>query len=101
MSGKIIKRLVDNEQEVNKGQILMKIDNNDFKLSITAKENVVKSLKVRLLLADTINAELNAVKAQAQVARNEALYSILYTDSDDFIVFVFDPKYYVKELIAP
>lgn len=114
VSGKIINRFVDNGQEVKKGQALMKIDNNDLTLSIAAKDNAVKALEARFILAntdekrykklltvnaisqqaydqaksavDSIYAELNAAKAQAQVARNEALYSILYADSDGTIV---------------
>lgn len=114
VSGKIINRFVDNGQEVKKGQALMKIDNNDLNLSIAAKDNAVKALEARFILAntdekrykklltvnaisqqaydqaksaaDSIYAELNAAKAQVQVARNEALYSILYADSDGTIV---------------
>jgi RND family efflux transporter MFP subunit len=114
VSGKIINRFVDNGQEVKKGQALMKIDNNDLNLSIAAKDNAVKALEARFILAntdekrykklltvnaisqqaydqaksaaDSIYAELNAAKAQVQVARNEALYSVLYADSDGTIV---------------
>lgn len=114
VSGKIVERLVDKGQSVKKGQSLMRIDQNDLSLTITARENAVKAANARFTLAsadenrykkllevnaiskqaydqakaavDAASAELNAALAQAQIAKNEGQYSLLVADSDGTIV---------------
>lgn len=114
VSGKIVERLVDKGQNVKKGQALMRIDQNDLALTITAKENAVKAANARFVLTsadenrykkllevnaiskqsydqakaavDAASAELAAALAQAQIAKNEGQYSLLTADSDGTIV---------------
>src|SRR5215472_4738055 len=103
--GKVVERLVDVGQEVYAGQPLMRLDPKDLNLALTAKENAVAAaraaavqaradeVRYRELAADgwasrqkyeqvkaafnTAAAQLAAAEAQADVARNEAGYSLL------------------------
>lgn len=112
--GKITERLVDTGEAVKSGQPLMRIDRTDLDLAITARERAVASadavqkqaaadeIRYRELrqagwstqqryeqakaAVDTANAQLEAAKAQAQVARNESGYSLLLADEDGVIV---------------
>ncbi|MET0315021.1 MAG: efflux RND transporter periplasmic adaptor subunit [Hansschlegelia sp.] len=112
--GKIIERLVDTGQSVTAGQPLMRIDRTDLDLEITARERAVASadavqkqaaadeVRYRELrkagwstqqryeqaraTLDTANAQLEAAKAQAQVARNGSGYSLLLADDDGVVV---------------
>jgi len=112
--GKVTARLIDSGQEVSKGQALMRIDRTDYDLALTAAENVVASARARALQAvadekryrelvpagavsvsrydqskadaDAAQAQLSAALAQADVARNEAGYSILVADADGVVV---------------
>lgn len=114
VSGKIVERLVDKGQNVKKGQPLMRIDQNDLTLAISAKENAVKAANARFVLSnadenrykkllevnaiskqtydqakaavDAASAELSVALAQAQIAKNEGQYSLLTADSDGTIV---------------
>ena len=112
--GKVVGRLVDVGQEVNAGQPLMRLDPKDFELALTAKENAVAAARAlaaqaradearyRQLTADgwvsrqrydqakaaadSAEAQLAAAEAQADVARNEAGYSLLLADADGTVV---------------
>jgi RND family efflux transporter MFP subunit len=112
--GKVIERLVDVGQEVHVGQPLMRLDPKDLDLALTAKENAVAAaraaavqaradeVRYRQLVAagwatrqrydqakstfDTAVAQLAAAEAQADVARNEAGYSLLLADADGTVV---------------
>ena len=112
--GKVVERLVDVGQNVRAGQPLMRIDQKDFDLGRTAKENAVVSARAmaeqaaadearyRKLLADgwatqqkheqakamrdSTAAQLAATEAQAEVARHEAAYSTLLADADGTVV---------------
>jgi RND family efflux transporter MFP subunit len=112
--GKVIQRLIDVGQNVQAGQPLLRLDQKDLDLAITAKENAVGAARAlavqaasdearyRPLVAagwasrqkynqvkatlDSANAQLAAAEAQAQVARNEAGYSLLLADADGTVV---------------
>src|SRR5262249_43132460 len=114
VSGKVIERLVDVGQDVQAGQPLMRLDQKDLDLALSAKENAVAAARAlavqtkadetryrQLTVAgwvarqrydqakaafDTANAQLAAAEAQADVARNEAGYSLLLADTDGTVV---------------
>ena len=113
--GKIVERLVDVGQQVKQGQPLMRIDETDLQLALTAKRNSVISARAILLQAqadekryaalvknglaatpqryeqakaalDTATAQLAAAEAEAEVAENAATYTTLVADSDGTVV---------------
>jgi RND family efflux transporter MFP subunit len=112
--GKVIERLVDAGQDVRAGQPLMRLDQKDLALALTARENAVAAARAlaaqaradearyrRLTAdgwvarqrydqakatADSAEAQLAAAEAQADVARNEAGYSRLLADADGTVV---------------
>ena len=112
--GKVVERLVDVGQEVHAGQPLMRLDQKDLDLALTAKENAVAAARAAAAqaradearyrqltadgwvtrqrydqakaAADSAEAQLAAAEAQADVARNEAGYSLLLADADGTVV---------------
>jgi RND family efflux transporter MFP subunit len=112
--GKIVERLVDNGERVMAGQPLMRIDETDLRLALTAKRNAVaaaRALVVQLVAderryadlqskgwmaeqryeqvkaaLDAAEAHLAAAEADARVAENEATYSVLLADADGTVV---------------
>ncbi|WP_455296986.1 efflux RND transporter periplasmic adaptor subunit [Brucella pituitosa] len=113
--GKIIERTVDVGQQVKRGQALMRIDETDLQLALTAKRNAVTAARAVLIQAqadekryaalvknglaatpqryeqakatlDTAKAQLAAAEADAKVAENEAAYTVLLADADGTIV---------------
>jgi RND family efflux transporter MFP subunit len=112
--GKIVERLVDVGQEVKAGQPLMRIDDTDLRLALTAKRNAVAAARAivvqtepderryaKLLKGgwvprqryeqaksalDTAEAQLAAADAEARVAENEAAYAVLLADADGTVV---------------
>ncbi len=112
--GKVIERFVDAGQDVRAGQPLMRLDQKDLDLALTAKENAVAAARAiatqakadearyRQLTAagwvakqrydqakaayDSATAQLAAAEAEADVARNEAGYSLLVADADGTVV---------------
>ena len=112
--GKIVERLVDVGQEVKAGQPLMRIDDTDLRLALTAKRNAVAAARALVVQAepderryarllkdgwvprqryeqakaalDTARAQLEAADAQARVAENEATYAVLLADADGTVV---------------
>jgi len=113
--GKIVQRLVDAGQRVRRGQALMRIDETDLQLALTAKRNTVIAARAVLIQAqadekryaalvknglaatpqryeqakaalDTASAQLAAAEADAKVAENEAAYTVLLADSDGTVV---------------
>lgn len=112
--GKITKRLVDTGQFVRAGQLLMTIDQTDYVHAITARAETVAAAKAKALqtaadearyrglvksgavsasiydqiksAADAAQADLDAAKAQEQVARDESDYSQLLADADGIVV---------------
>jgi len=112
--GKVIERLVDAGQDVRAGQPLMRLDQEDLALALTAREDAVAAARAlaaqaradearyRQLVAvgwvarqrydqakaaaDSAQAQLAAAEAKADVARNEAGYSRLLADADGTVV---------------
>jgi RND family efflux transporter MFP subunit len=112
--GKITKRFVDVGQAVRTGQPLMRIDVTDFTHAITTQTQNVEAAKAKAQQAaadevryrglvstgavsastydqfkanaDAAQAQLAAVEAQAQVARDEGDYALLVADSDGIVV---------------
>ena len=113
--GKIVERLVDVGQQVKAGQPLMRIDETDLRLALTAKRNAVAAARAVLVQAsadekryatlvkgglastpqryeqakaalDTAQAQLDAAEAEAKVAENQATYSTLVADADGTVV---------------
>jgi len=112
--GKIVERLVDVGQEVKAGQPLMRIDDTDLRLALTAKRNAVAAARAIVVQTepderryaslleggwvprqryeqakaalDTAEAQLAAADAEARVAENEATYTILVADADGTVV---------------
>jgi RND family efflux transporter MFP subunit len=112
--GKVIKRFVDVGQTVRAGQPLMRIDVTDYAHVITTQTQNVEAAKARAVqtaadearyrglvttgavsastydqikaTADAAQAQLAAVEAQAQVARDEGDYSLLVADADGTVV---------------
>jgi RND family efflux transporter MFP subunit len=112
--GKIVDRLVNAGQQVKAGQPLMRIDETDLRLAVTAKRNAVAAARASVVQTDadeqryakllsngwasrqryeqakaaldTATAQLAAAEADARVAENEATYSILVADVDGTVV---------------
>jgi RND family efflux transporter MFP subunit len=114
VAGKIVERLVNVGQQVKAGQPLMRIDETDLRLALTAKRNAVAAARASHVQTeadeqryaklvrdgwasrqryeqakaalDTAEAQLAAAEAAARVAENEATYSVLVADADGTVV---------------
>ncbi|WPO43976.1 efflux RND transporter periplasmic adaptor subunit [Tardiphaga sp. 42S5] len=112
--GKIVQRYVDVGQQVKQGQPLLRIDENDLRLALTAKRNAAAAARAMLVQAtadeqrystlvqsgfatrqryeqakaafDSATAQAAATEAEARVAENEAAYSTLTADVDGTVV---------------
>jgi RND family efflux transporter MFP subunit len=112
--GKVLERLVDTGQTVERGQPLMRIDPTDLRLATRAHEEAVAAATARArqtaedearyrdlvskgavsasaydnvrAAAESARAELNAAQARADVARNETGYTVLLADADGVVV---------------
>ncbi|MBB3934122.1 efflux RND transporter periplasmic adaptor subunit [Aureimonas phyllosphaerae] len=112
--GKIVERLVDAGEEVKAGQPLMRVDDRDLRLALTAKLKAVDAARALAVQAradearyasllrlgqaprqryeqakatlDTAEGQLSAAEAEADVARNEADYAVLVADADGSVV---------------
>ncbi len=110
VAGKIVERLVNVGQQVKAGQPLMRIDETDLRLALTAKRNAVAAARASFVqleaderryaslvnkgwvsrqryeqakaALDTAEAQLAAAEADARVAENETTYSVLVADAD-------------------
>src|SRR6266545_1404432 len=114
VAGKIVERLVNVGQQVRAGQPLMRIDETDLRLALTAKRNAVAAARASFVqleaderryanlvdkgwvsrqryeqakaALDTAEAQLAAAEAEARVAENAATYSVLVADADGTVV---------------
>jgi RND family efflux transporter MFP subunit len=114
VAGKIVERLVNVGQQVKAGQTLMRIDETDLQLALTAKRNAVTAARATAVQTsaderryadlvrggwatrqryeqakaalDTAQAQLASAEADARVAENEATYSVLVADADGTVV---------------
>lgn len=113
--GKIVERLVGLGEEVKAGQPLMRVDDTDLRLALSAKRNAVAAAKATFIQVqaderryaalvknglaaspqkyeqskaalDTAAAQLAAAEAEAKVAENGAAYAVLTADADGTIV---------------
>ncbi|MGP4691130.1 efflux RND transporter periplasmic adaptor subunit [Agrobacterium cavarae] len=113
--GKIVERMVDVGERVNIGQPLMRVDEADLQLALTARLNAVTAARAVLIQAqadekryaalvknglaatpqryeqakaalDTATAQLAAAQAEAEVAENATRYTTLLADSDGTVV---------------
>jgi RND family efflux transporter MFP subunit len=112
--GKIVERLVNVGQQVKAGRPLMRIDETDLRLALTAKRNAVAAARAPAVqtdanerryanlvssgavsrqsyeqakaASDTAKAQLAAAEAEARVAENEAAYSVLVADADGTVI---------------
>src|SRR5438477_10407893 len=110
VAGKIVERLVNVGQQVKAGAPLMRIDETELRLALTAKPNDVVAARASVVqtdaderryanlvgsgwvsrqryeqakaASDTAEAQLAAAEAEARVAENEATYSVLVADAD-------------------
>jgi RND family efflux transporter MFP subunit len=114
VAGKIVERLVNVGDQVKAGQPLMRIDETDLRLALTAKRNAAVAARASVVqldaderryanlvgngwvsrqryeqakaASDTAEAQLAAAEAEARVAENEATYSVLVADADGTVV---------------
>jgi RND family efflux transporter MFP subunit len=114
VAGKIVERLVNVGEQVKAGQPLMRIDETDLRLALTAKRNAVVAARATVVQTDaderryanlvndgwtsrqryeqakaaldTANAQLAAAEAEASVAENQATYSVLVADADGTVI---------------
>src|SRR3954454_14412256 len=114
VAGKIVERLVNVGQQVKTGQPLMRMDETDFRLALTAKRNAVAAARASVAqtdaderryanlvssgwvsrqryeqakaASDTAKAQLAAAEAEARGAEKEATYSVLLADTDGTVV---------------
>src|SRR5437763_6740970 len=114
VAGKIVERLVNAGQQVKARQPLMRIDETDLRLALTAKRNAVAAARATVVqtdaderryanlvsdgwtsrqryeqakaASDTANAQLAAAEADARVAENQATYSVLVADADGTVM---------------
>jgi RND family efflux transporter MFP subunit len=112
--GKVLQRLVDTGQTVQRGQLLMRIDPTDLRLAMRANEEAVIAARARArqtaedevryrdlvgrravsaseydqarAAAESARADLNAAEARAGVARNETSYAALLADADGVVL---------------
>jgi RND family efflux transporter MFP subunit len=114
VGGKILERAVNMGQRVQKGQVLMRLDSVDLKLSFAAQEANVEAARARhtqtradearfaalvksgavsrqeydqaRAALDSAKAQLDAAEAQARVSNNSSEYAVLLADADGVIV---------------
>jgi RND family efflux transporter MFP subunit len=114
VAGKIVERLVNVGEQVKAAQPLMRIDETDLRLALTAKRNAVAAARATVVqtdaderryanlvndgwtsrqryeqakaASDTAKAQLAAAEAEAGVAENQATYSVLVADADGTVM---------------
>src|SRR5436189_2006218 len=114
VGGKILERSVNVGQRVQKGQVLMRIDDVDLKLAFAAQQANVEAARAKYIQAnadearfaalvksgavsrqeydqaraarDSAKGQLEAAEAQARVSNNSSEYAVLLADADGVIV---------------
>src|SRR5881296_2978793 len=114
VGGKILERSVNMGQRVQKGQVLMRLDDVDLKLSFAAQQANVEAARAKYIQAnadearyaalvksgavsrqeydqargarDSAKGQLEAAEAQARVSNNSSEYAVLLADADGVIV---------------
>jgi RND family efflux transporter MFP subunit len=114
VGGKIVERCINVGQRVQKGQVLMRLDSVDLKLSFAAQQADVEAARARYTqekadearfaglvksgavsrqeydharaALDSAKAQLEAAETQARVSNNSSEYAELFADADGVIV---------------
>lgn len=114
VGGKILERSVNMGQRVQKGQILMRLDPEDLRLSAAAQQANVEAARAKYIQTsadekrsamlvnsgvisrreydqdraalDSAKAQLEVAEAQARVSNNSSEYAVLLADADGVIV---------------
>src|SRR2546426_3120908 len=114
VGGKILERSVNMGQRVQKGQVLMRLDDVDLKLAFAAQQANVEAARAKYIQAnadqgryaalvksgavsrqeydqaraarDSAKGQLEAAEAQARVSNNSSEYAVLLADADGVIV---------------
>jgi len=114
VAGKILERSINVGQRVQKGQVLMRLDDVDLKLSFAAQQANVEAARAKYIQAnadearyaalvksgavsrqeydqaraarDSAKGQLEAAEAQARVSNNSSEYAVLLADADGVIV---------------
>jgi RND family efflux transporter MFP subunit len=114
VGGKILERSVNEGERVRKGQVLMRLDAVDLKLSLAAQQANVEAARAKYIQAkadeersaglvkpgavsrqqydqalaarDSSKAQLEAAEAQAKISNNSSEYAVLLADADGVIV---------------
>jgi RND family efflux transporter MFP subunit len=114
VGGKILERLVNMGERVQKGQVLMRLDPVDLKLSFAAQQANVEAARAKYTQTkadearfaglvksgavsrqeydqaraalDSAKAQFDAAEAQARVSNNSSEYAVLVADADGVIV---------------
>src|SRR5436305_3493737 len=114
VGGKILERSVNMGQRVQKGQMLMRLDSVDLKLSLAAQQANVEAARAKYkqtkadearfaalvksgavsrqeydqarAALDSAKAQLDAAEVQARVSNNSSEYAVLLADADGVIV---------------
>jgi RND family efflux transporter MFP subunit len=114
VGGKILERSVNGGERVRKGQILMRLDSVDLKLSFAAQQANVEAARAKYIQAKadetrsagavksgvvsrkeydqaraalgSSKAQLEAAEAQARISNNSSEYAVLLADADGVIV---------------
>jgi RND family efflux transporter MFP subunit len=114
VGGKVVERSVNMGQRVQKGQILMRLDPEDLKLSAAAQQANVEAARAKYTQTsadekrsamlvnsgvisrreydqdraalDSAKAQLEAAEAQARVSNNSSEYAVLLADAEGVIV---------------
>jgi RND family efflux transporter MFP subunit len=113
VGGKILERAVNVGERVQKGQVLMRLDSVDLKLSVAAQQANVEAARAKYIQAkadearsavlaphvvsrqeyeqaraarDSTKAKLEEAEAQARVSNNSSEYAVLLAEADGVIV---------------
>jgi RND family efflux transporter MFP subunit len=114
VGGKILERFVNVGERVQKGQILMRLDPEDLRLSAAAEQANVEAARAKYIQTkadetrsaglaksgvvsrqeydqaraalDSSKAQLEAAEAQARISNNSSEYAVLLADADGVIV---------------
>src|SRR5216117_3111892 len=114
VGGKILERSVNVGQRVQKGQVLMRLDDVDLKLAFAAQQANVEAARAKYIQAnadearyaalvksgavsrqeydqaraarDSAKGQLEAAETQARVSNNSSEYAVLLADADGVIV---------------
>jgi multidrug efflux pump subunit AcrA (membrane-fusion protein) len=91
VAGKIVERLVDVGQQVKAGQPLMRIDETDLRLALTAKRNAVAAVRASVVQLDADERRFAMLVSNGGVSRQR--YEQAKAALDCQIAFNCDPSF--------